>query len=436
MKQDSKNQDINDSKVFFSPDIPVEKLNNAISAYGASGIAPNDILILVDNTVFGSAKDGFFITENYFCSRETAFDKPFIINISNINRIKSHGRKIFINEKKVANFMIPKKETIEKICKLLEVKISNLKCKNTEKCCDKYGSDIDSIQNDDDVTCENKKEINDTSNPVGAIKEYIIENSDKPNIEYYLKRNFFVNLKHHYISTKKTVNIANSIIGFIDKALSTSVDEQNKSFSRDTHAENEARDKQISCVCDMITLAIDLYKCIPDHENHEFTKYLIDEKVTYEFLVLIFSRIIMILRIKINDQEIKEYIMTSINYVFSEKIIKPFAAYKQKRDNKNDLSSLGVSHIKDLENRLVRCVDAYITNMIRDHKFDDLYDQLTGASMWFTGMAVRSENLKIYHPDELNEYFNQRPNDLNKYVNKYFVRIDSQIEDIILKLAQ
>ena len=74
--------------------------------------------------------------------------------------------------------------------------------------------------------------------------------------------------------------------------------------------------------------------------------------------------------------------------------------------------------------------------MIRDHKFDDLYDQLSGASMWFTGMAVRSENLKIYHPDELNEYFNQRPNDLNKYVNKYFVRIDSQIEDIILKLAQ
>lgn len=426
MKSNIKNKDINDSKVFFSPNIPVAKLKNAIFAYGNSDISANDILILVDNTIFGNAKDGFFITENYFCARETVFDKPFIINISDINEIENNGNKIFINGKKVANFMIPQKESIEKICKLIEAHISNLKHQSDENNCNAIISNI----KDNNINCENKKETNDSVNSIEHLNKYTCKDSNKENIEFYLEKNFFVNINHHYKSTRKTVNVTNSILGFLDTFLSTSIDEQNKSFSRDISAENSARDKQISCACDMITLAVELYKCIPGYENHKFTKYLIDERVTYEFLILVFSRIITLMRIKIDDQDTQKYMIYLINQIFSENIIKPFAAYKQSKNNKSDLSSIGISHIKELEKRLIQCVDIYITNMLSDNEYDSLYYQLKNVALWFSNWVDSVYGVKD------KEYFNQRPTDFDEYVIQYLMRIDSQIEKIILKSVQ
>lgn len=50
-----------DDHVFLAGSIPDTKLNNALRAY-APGVAPNEVLLLYDNTVFGSAKDGLLIT--------------------------------------------------------------------------------------------------------------------------------------------------------------------------------------------------------------------------------------------------------------------------------------------------------------------------------------------------------------------------------------
>jgi len=48
-------------KSLFVGTIPPKKLNNAIKAY-ATEVAPEDVLLLFDNTVFGGAKDGFLLT--------------------------------------------------------------------------------------------------------------------------------------------------------------------------------------------------------------------------------------------------------------------------------------------------------------------------------------------------------------------------------------
>lgn len=52
--------------VYSKPNIPRPKLVNAIKSYGKSFVKPDDILILVDDTVFGSAKEGFFLTKTHF----------------------------------------------------------------------------------------------------------------------------------------------------------------------------------------------------------------------------------------------------------------------------------------------------------------------------------------------------------------------------------
>jgi hypothetical protein len=50
-----------DEHVFLAGSIPDIKLNNALRAY-APGVDPAEVLLLYDNTVFGSAKDGLLIT--------------------------------------------------------------------------------------------------------------------------------------------------------------------------------------------------------------------------------------------------------------------------------------------------------------------------------------------------------------------------------------
>lgn len=50
------------SSVYLSPNIPSQKLMNALKAY-ASRVNPEDVLLIVDNTIFGNAKTGLLVTK-------------------------------------------------------------------------------------------------------------------------------------------------------------------------------------------------------------------------------------------------------------------------------------------------------------------------------------------------------------------------------------
>ena len=54
---------VRDDKIFVLGDLNRKKLNNAIEAY-ASNLDPDDVVVQVDDTVWGSAKDGCLITES------------------------------------------------------------------------------------------------------------------------------------------------------------------------------------------------------------------------------------------------------------------------------------------------------------------------------------------------------------------------------------
>ena len=55
------------NRIFVAPDIPAKKLENARSKF----ITMNDpIVALIDDTLFGSAKDGLAISENYIYAKD------------------------------------------------------------------------------------------------------------------------------------------------------------------------------------------------------------------------------------------------------------------------------------------------------------------------------------------------------------------------------
>ena len=60
--------------IYCYPKIPREKVENALTSYAAgSGIQPEAVLILCDDTFFGRADKGFLITENQLISEAGCF---------------------------------------------------------------------------------------------------------------------------------------------------------------------------------------------------------------------------------------------------------------------------------------------------------------------------------------------------------------------------
>ena len=55
--------------VSLAPDIPKRKMRKALKAYGSPYAAAEDVLLLVDNTMLGSAKDGMLLTHSHLLAR-------------------------------------------------------------------------------------------------------------------------------------------------------------------------------------------------------------------------------------------------------------------------------------------------------------------------------------------------------------------------------
>jgi len=69
------------------PKINPKKAKNAIKKYGSKGLEPDDVLLIIDNTILRSAKQGMFLTaDTLFAFSE--YSKKFSIKISEIHSLK------------------------------------------------------------------------------------------------------------------------------------------------------------------------------------------------------------------------------------------------------------------------------------------------------------------------------------------------------------
>lgn len=88
-----------DDAIFFRPNIPSRKLGGAIRTY-APGVSGDEVLVLVDNTVFGGAGDGMIITPSCFIGRDIG-EAPVRVEIASVREVRLEegilSRKIWIN---------------------------------------------------------------------------------------------------------------------------------------------------------------------------------------------------------------------------------------------------------------------------------------------------------------------------------------------------
>ncbi|UGB37247.1 J domain-containing protein [Frateuria soli] len=72
--------------VYIFPHIPMKKLSGAISAYAPS-IDPLEVLVLLDDTVFGGAREGMIVTRDGLYAKQK-FEEPRHIHWRNIRKVE------------------------------------------------------------------------------------------------------------------------------------------------------------------------------------------------------------------------------------------------------------------------------------------------------------------------------------------------------------
>lgn len=86
-------------KIHVAPNIPRKKLYGAIDSYGG-GLKPADIVALVDNTVFGGAKEGVLITEREIRFKEI-FQPGGAIALEAVEKIEAVKNRVRVNGRNI-----------------------------------------------------------------------------------------------------------------------------------------------------------------------------------------------------------------------------------------------------------------------------------------------------------------------------------------------
>lgn len=104
-------------KIYMYPNMPMDKLNNALSSY-AMGVNPQSVLALIDDTITGNAKNGMVITTDAIYAKSMLEDVK-IVRLQDIATIRCDrgmlGVKVFINECQIIDFTQPDYKAVENI---------------------------------------------------------------------------------------------------------------------------------------------------------------------------------------------------------------------------------------------------------------------------------------------------------------------------------
>lgn len=175
---------IKDSHIFFQPDIPRKKLRNALTSY-AKGAQEQDTLVLVDNTVFGSAKDGALLTPTALYTHNQ-MEQPKRIEISEIETVsfsKGWISRLLVNNTNILETNIPEKDAMRQFTEMLREIVKVLHPKETEKMPiqkDRSEQPVSMAQEDEDKQSEAPlqpvadSKISESSRKVAPAKELMI----------------------------------------------------------------------------------------------------------------------------------------------------------------------------------------------------------------------------------------------------------------------
>ncbi len=121
---------IKDPKIFFAPNIPEKKLANAINSYGID-TNPNEVIVLIDNTVFGGAKEGLMLTTIGVVAKAIAEPGKYV-HLRNIEEISMAGKTISLNHTDFLDINMPSIEAVATVIDMISEIVASLHENNKE----------------------------------------------------------------------------------------------------------------------------------------------------------------------------------------------------------------------------------------------------------------------------------------------------------------
>lgn len=105
-------------RVHVAPNIPKKLLSNALAAYGLTG-DPSEVVVLIDDTMFASGKDGCLIGQEYLAIRES-FSDAKVYAYDEVDALELKGSKLFLNKRQAIAFNMPEKNDLHDCFSLLQ----------------------------------------------------------------------------------------------------------------------------------------------------------------------------------------------------------------------------------------------------------------------------------------------------------------------------
>lgn len=104
-------------RIYVAPHIPPKLLNNALDSYGLNE-DPASIRVLIDDTVFGSGKEGALIAEDFFGFKEVFADmEPY--EFKDVDALEAKGAKVHLNGEAVTSMSVVDKKNLQHFFALL-----------------------------------------------------------------------------------------------------------------------------------------------------------------------------------------------------------------------------------------------------------------------------------------------------------------------------
>mgnify|MGYP001031480865 CR=1 FL=1 len=104
-------------RIYVAPHIPPKLLNNALDSYGLNE-DPASIRVLIDDTVFGSGKEGALIAEDFFGFKEVFSDmEPY--EFKDVDALEAKGAKVHLDGEAVTSMSVVDKKNLQQFFALL-----------------------------------------------------------------------------------------------------------------------------------------------------------------------------------------------------------------------------------------------------------------------------------------------------------------------------
>ena len=107
----------NETKIHCFPNIPHDKAQKAIATY-ASHVSYDEVLILVDDTLWGGCKEGIMLTLMELFARKV-MEKPRAIPLASIKNITCDKKRIFVNQQDFFVCTMPEKKNVALLAQLM-----------------------------------------------------------------------------------------------------------------------------------------------------------------------------------------------------------------------------------------------------------------------------------------------------------------------------